>query len=220
MVEVRGERTGAHRETCVWTTDGVVRADVEQYLPAQETGYFDGALPACFGGCGGGEGTWSSSRSVYGEMFGPSTERYARTSSSEHLAAQETGYFDEAPPACFSGGLHRRRVDVKVGRGHCANGLRVSLLACCGMHRVLFCACVNVVRAVRLLTWTSCKPQVQRCAVCTRTAGGPAVQGRGVSTMLERLIVSRLSNTPAHAEAPPSSHSGGKERERYWMAPA
>jgi hypothetical protein len=55
-----------------------------------------------YGGGGGGGGNWSSSRSVYGETFGPSTERYARTASSGNLAAQnktkrEPGYFPPVP---------------------------------------------------------------------------------------------------------------------------
>ncbi|KAK6974104.1 hypothetical protein R3P38DRAFT_3134063 [Favolaschia claudopus] len=37
-------------------------------------------------GGGGGGGNWSSSRSVYGESFGPSTERYARSGSNTNLS--------------------------------------------------------------------------------------------------------------------------------------
>ncbi|KAJ7154335.1 hypothetical protein C8R43DRAFT_440321 [Mycena crocata] len=56
-----------------------------------------------YGGGGGGGGGWNSSRSVYGETFGPSTERYSRTVSSGNLAApakqttRESGYFPPVP---------------------------------------------------------------------------------------------------------------------------
>ncbi|KAK7026389.1 hypothetical protein R3P38DRAFT_3530655 [Favolaschia claudopus] len=59
------------------------------------------------GGGGGGGGNWSSSRSVYGESFGPSTERYARSSSSGNLSkmagqsGRDSGYF---PPVASSSG--------------------------------------------------------------------------------------------------------------------
>ncbi|KAJ7049891.1 hypothetical protein C8F01DRAFT_1181362 [Mycena amicta] len=69
-----------------------------------------------YGGVGGGGagGNWNSSRSVYGEAFGPSTERYAspRSTSSGNLAAAqgqskgqraESGYFAGAVPSSSSG---------------------------------------------------------------------------------------------------------------------
>ncbi|KAK6977338.1 hypothetical protein R3P38DRAFT_3295458 [Favolaschia claudopus] len=56
---------------------------------------------------GGGErGNWNSSRSVYGESFGPSPDRYARTSSSTNLSVtagrggrESTGYFPPVTPS-------------------------------------------------------------------------------------------------------------------------
>ncbi|KAK6969023.1 hypothetical protein R3P38DRAFT_3148090, partial [Favolaschia claudopus] len=45
-----------------------------------------GGAQSEYGGGRGGGGNWSSSRSVYGESFGPSTQTYARTSSSSNLA--------------------------------------------------------------------------------------------------------------------------------------
>lgn len=74
--------------------------------PRSMYGRGGGGARSEYGGGGGGGGNWSSSRSVYGETFGPSTERYAnsppRSGSSGNLAAQgkgagqrerESGYF-------------------------------------------------------------------------------------------------------------------------------
>ncbi|KAF7325193.1 hypothetical protein MKEN_00563500 [Mycena kentingensis (nom. inval.)] len=49
-----------------------------------------GGARSDYGGAGGGGGNWNSSRSVYGEAFGPSTDRYAggRSTSSGNLAGQ------------------------------------------------------------------------------------------------------------------------------------
>ncbi|KAF7347101.1 hypothetical protein MVEN_01464200 [Mycena venus] len=60
------------------------------FPPAPRSMYGGGGARSEYGGpsSGGGGGNWSSSRSVYGETFGPSTERYARTTSSGNLAAQ------------------------------------------------------------------------------------------------------------------------------------
>ncbi|KAJ7146575.1 hypothetical protein C8R44DRAFT_757815 [Mycena epipterygia] len=61
--------------------------------------YGGGGARSEYGG-GGGGGGWSSSRSVYGEAFGPSTERYSRSGSSGNLAAQaktSSGYFPPVP---------------------------------------------------------------------------------------------------------------------------
>ncbi|KAJ7511615.1 hypothetical protein B0H11DRAFT_1952256 [Mycena galericulata] len=75
------------------------------FPPAPRSMYGGGARSEYGGGGGGGNGGgWSSSRSVYGETFGPSTtERYSRTTSSGNLAAQpkntraESGYFPPVP---------------------------------------------------------------------------------------------------------------------------
>ncbi|KAK6984927.1 hypothetical protein R3P38DRAFT_3230952 [Favolaschia claudopus] len=55
---------------------------------------------------GGGGGNWNSSRSVYGESFRPSTDRYARTSSNTNLsvmagrgAMESTGYLSPGAPS-------------------------------------------------------------------------------------------------------------------------
>ncbi|KAF8135868.1 hypothetical protein K438DRAFT_1639954 [Mycena galopus ATCC 62051] len=76
------------------------------FPPAPRSMYGGGGARSEYGGGGGGGGNWSSSRSVYGETFGPSTERYTRSSSSGNLAAQgkgsrESGYF---PPVSSSPG--------------------------------------------------------------------------------------------------------------------
>ncbi|KAJ6473758.1 hypothetical protein C8R45DRAFT_1103442 [Mycena sanguinolenta] len=65
-----------------------------------------------YSGGGGVGGNWSSSRSVYGETFGPSTERYTCSSSRKNLTAQggkssaardrEAGYFPPIPASSSS----------------------------------------------------------------------------------------------------------------------
>ncbi|KAF7318582.1 hypothetical protein HMN09_00368700 [Mycena chlorophos] len=62
--------------------------------PRSMMGGMGGGARSEYGGGGGGGGNWNSSKSVYGESFGPSTERYSsspRTMSSGNLAAMGGG---------------------------------------------------------------------------------------------------------------------------------
>ncbi|KAJ6530675.1 hypothetical protein B0H19DRAFT_1191757 [Mycena capillaripes] len=88
------------------------------FPPAPRSMYGGGARSDYGGGGGGGGGNWSSSRSVYGETFGPSAERYTRTTSSGNLARErdgagksntraDSGYFPPMPQGQGSGNGQR-----------------------------------------------------------------------------------------------------------------
>ncbi|KAF7292246.1 hypothetical protein MIND_01252000 [Mycena indigotica] len=93
-----------------------------QMFPSGARSLMGGGARSDYGGMGGGGGgNWNSSRSVYGEAFGPSTERYQQTPTSSRSmssgnlagmaktpgqspagAGQESGYFAGALPASNS----------------------------------------------------------------------------------------------------------------------
>lgn len=57
-----------------------------------------GGAQSEYGGGGRGGGGWNSSRSVYGESFGPSPDRLSKSSERPGYNSRQSGYFPPVPP--------------------------------------------------------------------------------------------------------------------------
>lgn len=77
-----------------WSTGSVM-------FPASPRSMYGGVGSAQseYGGGGGRGGSgWNSSRSVYGESFGPSPDRFSKSSERPGFNSRESGYFPPVPP--------------------------------------------------------------------------------------------------------------------------